>query len=583
MPGGQDDAAVDTSWCVAPIAAGQRGGAARAAATRMNRDAGDGRPAQSARAVRPVRAAALRPLRDAGPADDLQATSRSTASRPAPGRLSWPSSATATAPADAFLDRAGRARRARPARGSSRTARASAPTPTCSPGCAHAAPAGGELRQLGRPHACGRSARRARCARAARRRACRATRASRGRRRSAAAATSCSPSCEAESRGGPAGADAGGADAARLAARASCCILVAVPLLGTRRAAVPDRRLAAAALPAAHARDARPRDLPAARPRARIQRAGAQLEDHDITNQYTRASATVKPGLLPALAADRPATPARLCLPPHLPPRLPGAGADDPLRALGSSSTTSARVLFVSNYDGSHQSYMDDFINKVGWGLNLVFSNGVGCPRTRWLISAARASSSKFKHYQRRHQMPTAGLVQGLSGPALVDLKRNSCIREGVEQPTMSDAQAHGLAEAALSRGDPAMTSVELDYGDIQGLVRFGYRPRSRTPASCCCEIADREARARLAAGGPGHHRGDARRRRPRPRCRSRSPARACARSACPTPSSRASPTSSVAGMAPTPTARAASATSAPTHPTGWEWGGGAPACRTSW
>src|SRR5204862_381081 len=35
-----------------------------------------------------------------------------------------------------------------------------------------------------------------------------------------------------------------------------------------------------------------------------------------------------------------------------------------------------SRVVFVSNYDGSHQSYMDDFINKVGWGLNLVFSNG---------------------------------------------------------------------------------------------------------------------------------------------------------------------------------------------------------------
>lgn len=44
------------------------------------------------------------------------------------------------------------------------------------------------------------------------------------------------------------------------------------------------------------------------------------------------------------------------------------------------------RVLFLSNYDGSHEGYMDDFINKVAWGLNLVFSNGVGYPRSRWLI-----------------------------------------------------------------------------------------------------------------------------------------------------------------------------------------------------
>ena len=52
------------------------------------------------------------------------------------------------------------------------------------------------------------------------------------------------------------------------------------------------------------------------------------------------------------------------------------------------------RVLFASNYDGSHQSYMDDFINKVGWGLNLVFSNGVGWPRTDWLIAAAARDAS---------------------------------------------------------------------------------------------------------------------------------------------------------------------------------------------
>ena len=44
------------------------------------------------------------------------------------------------------------------------------------------------------------------------------------------------------------------------------------------------------------------------------------------------------------------------------------------------------RLLFASNYDGSLDSYMDDFINKVAFGLNLVFSNGVGYPRTKFLI-----------------------------------------------------------------------------------------------------------------------------------------------------------------------------------------------------
>jgi len=45
------------------------------------------------------------------------------------------------------------------------------------------------------------------------------------------------------------------------------------------------------------------------------------------------------------------------------------------------------KVFFASNYDGSDESYMDDFINKVAYGLNLVFSNGIGYPRTNFLLS----------------------------------------------------------------------------------------------------------------------------------------------------------------------------------------------------
>jgi hypothetical protein len=32
------------------------------------------------------------------------------------------------------------------------------------------------------------------------------------------------------------------------------------------------------------------------------------------------------------------------------------------------------RALFASNYDGSDEAYMDDFVNKVFFGLNLAFS-----------------------------------------------------------------------------------------------------------------------------------------------------------------------------------------------------------------
>ena len=85
---------------------------------------------------------------------------------------------------------------------------------------------------------------------------------------------------------------------------------------------------------------------------------------------------------------------------------------------------------------------MDDFIDKVGWGLNLLFSNGVGWPRTRWLIFGGSRIEQSFKYYQRRHQLPTQVWYKAYPGLALVELNRNRRIREGLEQATMSDAQA---------------------------------------------------------------------------------------------------------------------------------------------
>ena len=64
------------------------------------------------------------------------------------------------------------------------------------------------------------------------------------------------------------------------------------------------------------------------------------------------------------------------------------------------------RVVFASSYDGSVESYMDDFIDKVWWGLNAVFSNGVGYPRTRWLLFGGARDERAFKRVLRRRQEP---------------------------------------------------------------------------------------------------------------------------------------------------------------------------------
>jgi hypothetical protein len=100
------------------------------------------------------------------------------------------------------------------------------------------------------------------------------------------------------------------------------------------------------------------------------------------------------------------------------------------------------RILFASNYDGSLDSYMDDFIDKVSFGLNVVFSNGIGYPSTRWLLGDGANDEQKFKYFLRRHQMPTEVWYDAHPGMTAVEMERNSRIRQALEGPGLSEEEA---------------------------------------------------------------------------------------------------------------------------------------------
>ena len=176
------------------------------------------------------------------------------------------------------------------------------------------------------------------------------------------------------------------------------------------------------------------------RPQARALQALQDLEDQDVTNQYTAIGA-VKAGLFRRwLVTGLLELVNYACR--HVFTRGHLARVQTIHFARWAFLDAKTRVVFVSNYDGSHQAYMDDFINKVAWGLNLVFSNGIGWPRTHWLIHGGARIEQRFKYFQRRHQVPTQVWYKAYPGLALVDLKRNHRIREGLERSAMNDAQA---------------------------------------------------------------------------------------------------------------------------------------------
>jgi len=162
------------------------------------------------------------------------------------------------------------------------------------------------------------------------------------------------------------------------------------------------------------------------------------LEDHDVTNQFN-VLGDVKPGLL-----RRTMLKFFLVLLDYSARHVYNRGYLTRVRSIHFARwvlmDNGRRLFFASNYDGSLESYMDDFINKVGWGLNLVFSNGTGYPTTNWLVLDGCKNEQRFKDLLRRHQLPTEVWYKAYPGLTAFDLKRNTLIREGIERSALSDA-----------------------------------------------------------------------------------------------------------------------------------------------
>lgn len=162
-------------------------------------------------------------------------------------------------------------------------------------------------------------------------------------------------------------------------------------------------------------------------------------EDHDVTNQFT-AMGSVKPG------AFRRWTLAFFLwvlnwTTQHIYTRGRLARVPTIHFARWVFIDEKKRLLFASNYDGALETYMDDFINKVGWGLNLVFGNGIGYPATNWLVLDGAKDEQSFKYFLRRHQLPTNVWYKAYPGLTAFDLKRNTLIRRGIERESLPETE----------------------------------------------------------------------------------------------------------------------------------------------
>jgi hypothetical protein len=99
------------------------------------------------------------------------------------------------------------------------------------------------------------------------------------------------------------------------------------------------------------------------------------------------------------------------------------------------------RGLFTSSYDGSHENYMDDFVDKIAWALNASFSHIVDWPRTRFLLFGGARQEREFKDYQRLHQIPSQVWYSAYDDLSAQNLDDNASLRSGLFGD-MADAEA---------------------------------------------------------------------------------------------------------------------------------------------
>jgi hypothetical protein len=166
----------------------------------------------------------------------------------------------------------------------------------------------------------------------------------------------------------------------------------------------------------------------------------SSFEDHDVTNQFN-AMGSLKPGLVRLLT-----TVGVLKTVNYGARHITRPGRLGRIRSIHFARWVFVagreRMIFCSNYDGSVESYMDDFINKTGFGLNASFSNGIGYPRTNWLVRDGCVDERDYKEYLRRHSLPSQVWYKAYPGLSAVDLERNTRICQGLEMPSMTDEQA---------------------------------------------------------------------------------------------------------------------------------------------
>jgi hypothetical protein len=97
-------------------------------------------------------------------------------------------------------------------------------------------------------------------------------------------------------------------------------------------------------------------------------------------------------------------------------------------------------LLFLSNFDGSWEHYLGEFIDQAADGLTAVWSNAVNFPRTWNLVEGGASDEQRFKSYARGMQLYTQLWYSAYPFLSVVNVENNAAIRAGLWGELDADA-----------------------------------------------------------------------------------------------------------------------------------------------
>lgn len=128
-------------------------------------------------------------------------------------------------------------------------------------------------------------------------------------------------------------------------------------------------------------------------------------------------------------------------------------------------------MIFQSNYDGSWESYLEDFITRVHQGQTAAWSHTEGFPRSEFLTRNGAQDGDNFKFYVRCKQLPTRFWYARFPHLSNDQIRRNALIHDGLCRASTETEARRWLALFGSAQPTPGT----IESHEVQSLLFSGY------------------------------------------------------------------------------------------------------------